>query len=84
MFRALGLETLHFTIHIGSTPTFWYFDLYLYFAFAAHYVYSNLNMNARIQTVIDLIESEIDLNECEHFLTTNLNRSDLIESVGGL
>ena len=26
-------------IRIGSTPTFLYFDLYLYFAYAAHYVY---------------------------------------------
>ena len=33
------LETLDYTIHIGSTPTFLYFDLYLYSAYAAHYVY---------------------------------------------
>ena len=32
------LETLDFTICIGSTPTFSYFDLYLYSAYAAHYV----------------------------------------------
>ena len=32
------LETLHYTIRIGSTPTFLYFDLYLYSAYAAHYV----------------------------------------------
>ena len=31
------LETLDFTIHIGSTPTFLYFDLYLNTAYAAHY-----------------------------------------------
>ena len=30
---------LDHTIHIGSTPTFLYFDLYLYSAYAAHYVY---------------------------------------------
>ena len=30
------LETLDFTIRIGSTPTFLYFDLYLYSAYAAH------------------------------------------------
>ena len=35
------LETLHHTICIGSTPTFLYFDLYLYSAYAAHYVYVN-------------------------------------------
>ena len=34
------LETLDFTIRIGSTPTFLYFDLYLYSAYAAHYVYN--------------------------------------------
>ena len=33
------LETLDYTIHIGSTPTFLYFDLYLYSAYAAHFVY---------------------------------------------
>ena len=32
------LETLGYTILIGSTPTFLYFDLYLYSAYAAHYV----------------------------------------------
>ena len=47
MFRALALrqgegpmlETLDYTIRIGSTPTFLYFNLYLYSAYAAHYVY---------------------------------------------
>ena len=33
------LETLDYTISIGSTPTFLYVDLYLYSAYAAHYVY---------------------------------------------
>ena len=33
------LETLDYTIRIGSTPTFFYFDLYLNTAYAAHYVY---------------------------------------------
>ena len=33
------LETLDYTIRIESTPTFLYFDLYLYSAYAAHYVY---------------------------------------------
>ena len=37
------LETLDYTIHIGSTPTFLYFDLYLYSAYAAHYIYHNLS-----------------------------------------
>ena len=33
------LETLDYTIRIGSTPAILYFDLYLYSAYAAHYVY---------------------------------------------
>ena len=34
------LETLvDYTIHIGSTPTFLYFNFYVYSAYAAHYVY---------------------------------------------
>ena len=36
------LETLDYTIRIGSTPTFFYFELYLYSAYAAHYVYFTL------------------------------------------
>ena len=32
-------ETLDYTIRIGSTPTFLYFDLHHYSAYAAHYVY---------------------------------------------
>ena len=30
------LETLDYTIRIDSTPTFLYFDLYLYSTYAAH------------------------------------------------
>ena len=33
------LETLDYTIRIGSTPTILYFHFYLYSAYAAHYVY---------------------------------------------
>ena len=33
-----SLEKLDYTIRVGSTPTFSYFDLYLYSAYAAHYV----------------------------------------------
>ena len=33
------LETLDYTIRIGSTPIILYFDFYLYSAYAAHYVY---------------------------------------------
>ena len=33
------LETLDFTVRIDNTPTFLYFDLCLYTAYAAHCVY---------------------------------------------
>ena len=33
------LETLDFTVCIGSTPTFSFFDSYIYSTYAAHYVY---------------------------------------------
>ena len=33
------LETLDYTVRIGSTPTILYFDLYIYSAYAARYVY---------------------------------------------
>ena len=33
------LETLDYTIRIGSTRTILYFDFYLYSAYAAHNVY---------------------------------------------
>ena len=42
--NARMLETLDHTIRIGSTPTFLYFDLYLYSAYAAHYVYCNFSV----------------------------------------
>ena len=37
------LETLDYTIRIGSTPTFLYFDLYLYSAYAAHKMFIKLH-----------------------------------------
>ena len=42
------LETLDYTIRIGSIPTFLYFDLYLYSAYAAHFVYYSLVMTDRV------------------------------------
>ena len=36
------LETLDYTIRIGSTPTFSYFDLYLNTAYTALYVYCTI------------------------------------------
>ena len=37
------LKTLDYTIRIGSTQTFLFFDFYLYFAYAAQYVYVSSN-----------------------------------------
>ena len=44
------LETLDYTIRIGSTPTILYFDLCLYSAYAAHYVY-NISLKIRLYTL---------------------------------
>ena len=35
----ISVETLDYTIRIGSTPTILYFDFYLYSAYAAHAMY---------------------------------------------
>ena len=37
------LETLDYILLIGSASTFLYFDLYLFSAYAAHYVYREVN-----------------------------------------
>ena len=52
------LETLDYTIRIGGTPTFLYFDLYLHSAYAAHFIYINcsivfINGKKLIKTVIN-------------------------------
>ena len=39
--------------------------------YGAVYTINDLNVNARMRTEIDLNESKIDLNECEHFLKAN-------------
>ena len=38
----------------------------------------DMNVNDRMRTKIDLNESEIDLNECEHFLKANLDRFEIV------
>ena len=53
------LETLDCTIRIGSTPSFLYFDLYLYSAYAARNVYfmsvlvSARSVKVRLHTAIN-------------------------------
>ena len=51
------LETLDYTIRIGSIPTFLYFDLYLYSAYAAHFVYGKMEWYFSAQTAV--------LSECD-------------------
>ena len=41
-------------------------------------------MNARMRTEMGQDESEIDLNECEHFFVANLNRSEITPSIGSI
>ena len=53
------LETLDYTIRIGSTPTLLYFDLYPYTAYAAHYVLScNNTVNIRGEPIIGKTSAE--------------------------
>ena len=59
------LETLDYSIRIGSTPAFLYFDLYLYSAYAAHYVYlamhvyiSYLSRSVNMERMFNLINTE--------------------------
>ena len=59
------LETLDYTIRIVGTPTFLYLDLYLYSAYAAHYVSSN-----NISWVMDELNSiEMMFNRRERNFT---------------
>ena len=47
------LETLDFTIRVGSTPTFSvYFDLCLNTAYAAHYVYYRIYLLANFSYLL--------------------------------
>ena len=59
------LETLDYTIRIGSTPTFLYFDLYLYSAYAGHYVYfevlSLVEPSEELLTMKPTVDDETDV-----------------------
>ena len=66
------LETLDYTIRIGSTPTFLYFDLYLYSAYAAHFVY--IQHNSSIAIYAD--DSKL-FRSIKHQSDSNLLQKDL-------
>ena len=51
------LETLDYTIRIGSIPTILYFDLYLYSAYAAYYVYFTLIFVCPCETRVKILLS---------------------------
>ena len=51
------LETLDYTIRICSTPTFLYFDLYLYSAYVAHYVLEIVHCTFRYKSGVLAISS---------------------------
>ena len=51
-FQKKSTQSLDHTIRIGSTPTFLYFDFYLYSAYTAHYVYFNICIYIYIQYFI--------------------------------
>ena len=58
------LETLDYTIRIGSTPTFLYFDLYLYSAYAAHFVYLTFRI------VVTVVMTSFELHEGQSEIIT--------------
>ena len=45
MLNLIIYQNIDYTICIGSTPTFLYFDLYLYSAYTVHYVYFTKNQS---------------------------------------
>ena len=58
------LETLDYATRIGGTPIILYFDLYLYSAYAAHYVYFNIIVNyLTFLPAILILKSD----DCERF-----------------
>ena len=63
------LDTLDFTIRICSTPTFLYFDLYLYSA-AGHYVYINDIFITDPQFALAICRSYYPLMETAHLSST--------------
>ena len=58
------LETLDYTIRIGITvtPTFLYFDLYFYSAYAAHYVYLFYLCILKWCDFKEILNCDIDVN----------------------
>ena len=75
------LETLDFVFHIGSTSNFFYFDLYLNTAYAAHYVYFIIWIEMKI--LFSWISYSIHLLGiiilC--FLASNTDQKDLQKSL---
>ena len=74
------LETLHYTIRIGSTPTFLHFDLYLYSAYAAHYVYYIIQV--RFISVNTTTANEVYVKEVftTLFLTFDISLREMFSS----
>ena len=79
------LETLDYTIRIGSIPTFLYFDLYLYSAYAAHFVYFSDLMKDTSDLMTDrsdLMKGTSDLMKDTSDLMTDT--SDLMKGTSDL
>ena len=53
------LKTLDYTIRIGSTQTFLFFDFYLYFAYAALYVCVSSNVARILEWSLEWSASEV-------------------------
>ena len=67
------LETLDYTIRIGSIPTFLYFDLYLYSAYAAHFVYFTIELDPDFRR---MMKTKIRGTRTRHVITFNPNKAN--------
>ena len=75
------LETLDFVFHIGITPTFFYFNLYLNTAYAVHYAYFIIwiEMKIRFSWISYSIHLLGVIILC--FLASNTDKKDLQKSL---
>ena len=72
------LETLDHTIRIGRTPTFLYFDLYLYSAYGAHYVYNMNNVELASVNKVELVNmNNVELANMNNVELANMNNVEL-------
>ena len=73
---------LDYTVHIGSTPTFLYFDLYLYSAYAAHYVYYVIERLVKVLRELEIAISQLQKHCNFSFSQTSIRVSITVSKHG--